>query len=178
MELAERYERAMTFAEAVERARKNQELWRAVYRLGNVSPELAARVRALPGRWHLLVLSEDWCGDAVNTVPLVARLAEAAPNVDLRILPRDENPDLMDSHLTGRSRSIPVVMALDERYRERGWWGPRPRELQSWVLSEGLAMDKDPRYHAIRSWYARDHGRTTLTEIVDMMERGAAAASP
>jgi hypothetical protein len=53
------------------------------------------------------VLSEDWCGDAVNSVPYLARLAELAPNLDLRVLARDENPDLMDAHLTRGSRSIP-----------------------------------------------------------------------
>ena len=104
-------------------------------------------------------------------VPIVARLAELAPNVDLRVLARDQNLDLMDAHLTGTSRSIPVVIALDEEFNERGWWGPRPAALQQWVLGPGQALDKDARYREIRSWYARDKGRTTLEEVVGMMER-------
>ncbi len=130
---------------------------------------------ALDGAWHLLVLSEDWCGDAVNTVPIVARLAELAPNTDLRVLARDENLDLMDAHLTGTSRSIPVVIVLDEEFNERGWWGPRPAALQQWVLGPGRALEKDVRYREIRSWYARDKGVSTLRELVELMERGALA---
>ena len=94
-------------------------------------------------------------------------------NVDLRILARDTNLDLMDAHLTGASRSIPAVIALDSDYVERGWWGPRPAELQRWVLGEGKAFEKPERYKHIRGWYARDHALSTLEEVVSMLERAA-----
>lgn len=61
---------------------------------------------------------EDWCGNAVNTVPQVAALANAAPNLYLRRLGRNANLDLMDAHRTGGSRFIPVVILLDEFFRE------------------------------------------------------------
>jgi hypothetical protein len=171
--LKKRYENAWTFERSVELATKHQELWGAIRKRARVPAEAVERVESLGGRWHLLVLSEDWCGDAVNTVPVVAALAEAASNLDLRVLARDENPDLMDTHLTNGSRSIPVVMVLDEHYEERGWWGPRPRELQEWVLSEGLRLPVDERYRRVRSWYARDQGRTTLEEMVSLLESAA-----
>ena len=58
-------------------------------------------------------------------MPVVACLARDAHNLDLRVLARDENLDIMDTHLTnGRSRSIPVVILLDEDFVEKGWWGP------------------------------------------------------
>jgi ADP-heptose:LPS heptosyltransferase len=138
-----------------------------------VPEEYVRRVAALGGAWHLLVLSEDWCGDAVNTVPVVAKLAELSTNLDLRVLARDENLDLMDAHLTGTARSIPVVMALDDEFREQGWWGSRPAELQSWVVGPGRALEKDERYKAVRAWYARDAGKTTLEEVVATLERAA-----
>ena len=170
--MRDRYLGAPEFEEMLASAEKNVDLWAAVWRRAVVPDEFVRRVAALGGAWHLLVLSEDWCGDAVNTVPVVARLAELAPNTDLRVLARDENLDLMDAHLTGTSRSIPVVIALDEDFNERGWWGPRPAVLQQWVLGPGQALEKDARYREIRSWYARDRGLTTLGEVVGMMERG------
>lgn len=170
-----RYHAALEFDDMLAAAQKNVELWTAMWRHARVDEEYVGRVSALPGRWHLLVLSEDWCGDAVNTVPVVARLAERCPNVDLRVLARDLNPDLMDSHLTGRSRSIPVIIALDEAYEERGWWGPRPTALQRWVSGQGQLLEKSIRYREARTWYARDRGRTTLEEVVSMLERAAAA---
>ena len=169
--MRERYLGAPEFGEMLASAAKNADLWAAVWRRAVVPDEFVRRVAALGGAWHLLVLSEDWCGDAVNSVPVVARLAELAPNVDLRVLARDENLDLMDAHLTGTSRSIPVVIVLDEEFNERGWWGPRPAELQKWVLGPGQALEKDARYREIRSWYARDRGLSTLRELVEVMER-------
>ena len=169
-----RYQTAKTFEEYSAAAEKNRELWLALRKRARVPADLLARAESLGRHWHLLVLSEDWCGDAVNTVPVIAALADAAPNLDLRVLERDENPDLMDTHLTNGSRSIPVVIILDEHFRERGWWGPRPRELQAWVLGEGKALSPADRYRQVRTWYARDGGRTTLEEIVSLLERAAA----
>ena len=172
-----RFLAAPTFDEFVVRAVDNHELWAATWRRASVPVELAARVAALPGRWHLLVLNEDWCGDAVNTVPYVARMAEQAPNVELRVVGRDANPDLMNAHLTNGSRSIPVVIVLDEHFVERGWWGPRPAELQAWVLGPaGQSLEKPERYREVRRWYARDKGITTLAEILVLMERAAGVA--
>jgi hypothetical protein len=109
----------------------------------------------------------------VNTLPVVARLAEEA-GWDLRVLSRDASPDLMDAHLTnGRSRSIPVVIVYDSAFREVGWWGPRPEEIQSWVLGEGLAMPSPERYKVVRRWYAQDKGRTTLSELLEVFARAA-----
>lgn len=125
------------------------------------------------GARRLLVLADDWCEDAVNTLPGIARLAEAAPNLELRVLGREEIPEIMDRHLTGTSRSIPVVILLDEQGEERGWWGPRPRSLQAWFEEVGRPMDKADRYRELRRWYARDRGKTTAGEIAELVWCGA-----
>lgn len=170
----ERYEAAPTFEEYLESVHKNRELWHGVHDHVGLPDELVDRARDIPGRWRLLALSEDWCGDAVNTLPAVARLAEEA-GWDLRVMSRDDNPDVMDEHLTnGRSRSIPVVIVYDEDFREVGWWGPRPGELQRWVLGEGLAMPSPERYKVVRRWYAKDKARTTLEELLGLVHRGVA----
>jgi hypothetical protein len=170
--LRDRYEQAMTFGDFCKAAKANTDLWSKIYEHAEVGPDIIARAAALGGAWHLLVLAEDWCGDAVNTIPPLARLTEKAPNITLRILARDQNLDLMDAHLTnGKSRSIPVVMFLDANFEERGWWGPRPESLQAWALNEGIALPKEERYKALRTWYARDRGHTTLDEILKDIER-------
>ncbi len=142
----------------------------ALYKRVTIPIEISARVEALGGHWHLLVLSEDWCGDSVNIVPIVAKLAESVSNMDMRILARDENLDIMDSHLTGTSRSIPIVILLNQKFQECGWWGPRPRELQKWVMEKGMLLPKDVLYREVRTFYARDHGLTTMRELVEMLE--------
>lgn len=174
--LQARFEAAEPFESFLPTVERNAPLWHGVWERAVVPDEAVRRVEDLPGTWHLLVLSADWCGDAVNTLPILARLAERAGNLDMRLLERDDNLDLMDLHLTnGRARSIPVVMALDGDFVERAWWGPRPTELQSWVTETGLQMPPDARYREVRRWYARDRGQTTLDEVIGMLERAANA---
>jgi hypothetical protein len=171
--MRQRFDSALTFAEFLEQAQANAALWRDAYRLARVPEEAVARLAAIPGSWQLLVMVEDWCGDAVNSVPLLARLAELAPNVELRVIGREDNANIMDAHLTNGSRSIPVVMVLDEHHVERAWWGPRPSALQRWVIDEGLVLEKVERYRRIRTWYARDRGRTIVDEVIDAVARAA-----
>ncbi|CAA9332976.1 MAG: hypothetical protein AVDCRST_MAG11-2563 [uncultured Gemmatimonadaceae bacterium] len=156
--------------QAIAAAQKNKELWEAVYRGARVEPAALERAAALPGPRHLLAISEDWCGDAVNSLPVVARLAEATPGLALRVLARDAHPALMDAHLTDGARSIPIVVALDAGFAPLGAWGPRPAELQRWALGPGRALDKAERYKEIRRWYARDRGRTIVRELLDVLE--------
>lgn len=171
-----RYESGLTFPDFLATAVKNAELWRMIAARAEVPDEVTREVATLRGDWHLAVLNEDWCGDAVNTVPVIARLAERVSNLDMRIFGRDANPDLMNAHLTGESRSIPAAILYDDDFVERGWWGPRPRELQSWVKGEGMSLDKEDRYRQIRTWYARDRGATTLREVVEMIRTAALTA--
>ena len=89
--LRDRYQQAQTFEEHIGAARKNRELWAALWKRAQVPEELRARAESLPGRWYLLALSEDWCGDAVNTLPAVAALRASTPGLELRVLERDRN---------------------------------------------------------------------------------------
>jgi len=169
----ERFERAATFVDYLHTVERNRELWHAVYDRVRLPEELVDQAKSLPERRYLVALSEDWCGDAVNTLPVIARLADEA-GWDLRVLGRDDNLDLMEGHLTnGRSLSIPIVIVYDEDFGEIGWWGPRPSEIQSWVLSEGLSMSSPERYKVIRRWYAKDRGKTTLSELLKILARAA-----
>ncbi len=170
MRLRERYCGAPTFDSFLAGVDANRDLWHAIARRASTPEDLPARVEAVGGKWHLLTLAEDWCGDAVNILPFVAKLVDAAANLDMRVVGRDENEDLMDQHLTGQSRSIPVIILLDENFTERGWWGPRPRELQQWVLESGSSMPKTDRYRDIRRWYVRDGGIAVLNETVAVIE--------
>ncbi len=166
-----RYCAGETFVDFMARPIKDQAMWTGITHHVVIPLDISARVEAIGGHWHLLVLSEDWCGDSVNIVPVVAKLAESVSNMDMRILARDQNLDIMDTHLTGKSRSIPIVILLNNKFQDCGWWGPRPSPLQKWVLEQGLLLPKADRYKEIRKYYARDRGLTTMHELVDMLEQ-------
>lgn len=172
--MIQRFLDAKSYAEFAESAESNRELWRGMFDRARVPEEFVERARAVPGAWRFLVLAEDWCGDAFNSVPYLAKLADQVENFDLRILERDQNLDIMDRYLTNGGRSIPKVIVLDADWAERGDWGPRPAELQNWFLEEGKQMEFEERWLQMRRWYARDRGTTTLEEVVTLLESLAA----
>jgi len=168
--MQEHYRRALAFSEYLETVQKNGELWHQVYERARISEQALKELESSVRNWNLLVLSEDWCGDAVNLVPVMARLASEASNLDLRVLPRDENLDIMDAHLTnGRSRSIPIVVLLDENFMEKGWWGPRPRPIQEWFMETGINMTSEERSMHTRHYYAKDKGKTLVCELLELI---------
>ncbi len=141
------------------------DLWRGVYDRV-VLPGSALEGFARSPVRRLLVIAADWCGDAANTVPVLARLADLVRGMELRVLVRDEHPEVMNAYLTNGTRSIPIVIALDDSFRELGHWGPRPAALQEWVLSNRKMMPSPQRYAYARKWYAKDKGETTLRELL------------
>jgi hypothetical protein len=167
-EMQNRFGGAQTLSDFIAGAEQNRELWQSIYARAAINDDILELARQLPAKRHLLVLVEDWCGDAFNTVPLLARLADAiADRLELRVLRRDENLDLMDKHLSPTGgRAIPMVMVLDDTFEEIGWWGSRPAELQAWVDSTGGSLDKEERYRQMRLWYTRDRGVSALTEVL------------
>lgn len=165
--LEERFQEGLEFHAYLDMVQDTSHPWADLFRRAKVPQDLLDRALALDGSWSFLVLNEGWCGDSANSLPYLARLVESVPQLEMRILSRDENQDLMDSHLTGSSRSIPVVLILDNRFSEVGWWGPRPAALQQLFLRDIKPLPPADRYPKLRAWYARDRGRAILTEILD-----------
>ena len=160
------WDNALTFDAFVTASTKHKGLWEGLYKIARI-PAWAVESAAAGSPRKLLVIAEDWCGDASSTVPVIARLADASPNLELRIILRDQNPEVMNQYLTNGSRSIPIVIALDEDFREVGHWGPRPRELQAWVMANRPIIPKAELYPQVRQWYARDRGETTMREVLE-----------
>lgn len=156
---------ALPFDEFVAASTEHRGLWEGIHRIA-LLPEWSRLLDVTTTPRRLLVLAEDWCGDASNTIPVLARLAEAVPGLELRILRRDEHPGVMDRYLTAGSRSIPIVIALDEEFGELGHWGPRPAALQAWVLANKASIPKPELYPRVRRWYARDRGESTIREVL------------
>ena len=166
LDLAEVWDRSLAVPEFLASAREPyRSLWEGIYRNAR-APEWAASALPPGTRLRLIMIAEDWCMDTNNTAPFLARFAEAVPGVELRILLRDANLDVMDRYLTTGGRAIPVVIAMDGEFRELGHWGPRPSELQAWVRANKELVSKEERVLHTRKWYARDRGVTTIREVL------------
>lgn len=106
----------------------------------------------------VLVISEGWCGDAAQIVPVVVKMLEHNTVFKIHILLRDENLEIMDMFLTnGRSRSIPIFVFISKEGNVLGKYGPRPKKSQELIdhLKEEGA-DSDKMKEKLHLWYARD----------------------
>jgi Thioredoxin len=91
---------------------------------------------------YMLMLAENWCGDVHRNSPLIARLAEAMPNCELRVFFRDQNLDLTDCFLNNGYRSIPVVVFFDKDWNEIGRWIERAHAATAKVVGiRGSTLD-------------------------------------
>ncbi|MEX2223294.1 MAG: thioredoxin family protein [Candidatus Rokuibacteriota bacterium] len=119
MVTAERFAQGMTFPEYLAQMGANRE--RFVKRMAEIEirPEDREAIRALDRKLKVLVITEDWCGDALVGFPGLAKLVADAPGVEMRVFLRDENPDVMDQYLKrGMFRTIPVFVFFDELMNE------------------------------------------------------------
>lgn len=161
-----------TFDAFLESAKARRELWLKNWGRAVVSPELERRARAA-GDWKLLVVAVDRCSDSVSTLPYVAKLAEVAPNLELRIIDPERGREIMEAHRTPDGRAAtPTFILLDGAYEERGCFVERPSELQRWWLANE-AMAEGARVDRKMEWYDADLGASTLREVVEVMEAAA-----
>ena len=113
----ERFAQGLTFAAYLAQMRTNKERFETRMAEALITP---ADREAIRGRkLRILVITEDWCGDALVGFPALARLVDDAPNVEMRVFLRDANPDVMDQYLKrGLYRTIPVIVFFDEQMNE------------------------------------------------------------
>lgn len=156
-------------------ARLNQSRMDRLDRKARFSPDLEALLASLDKNYLLLALTEGWCGDAAQLLPLINHLAEATDKLTLSLVLRDENLELMDHFLTDGGRGIPKVLILDpESLAVLADWGPRPAPAQELAMDykyqRGPEMDYDTYNKALHTWYARDKTKTTQEELVALFQ--------
>lgn len=138
-----------------------------------IIPELKEVIEQINSPQTWLVLTEGWCGDAAQIVPVFDKIVKLNSNIDLKFLLRDENLELMDRYLTnGKSRSIPKLIAVDENFEEMFNWGPRPKVLQEMFYHmRANAIDTNSIKEEMHRWYANDKTITTQKEILELLKQ-------
>jgi len=138
------------------------------------SEEVKAALQKIPEPQLWMVLTEDWCGDSAQTLPFIARMAEENPHITLKILPRDENLDIMDLYLADGKRGVPKLVAFDESGEELFRWGPRPQPAAE-VFRDGInsGLPKKEVYPKLHLWYGRDRGKAIEQEFLEILARFA-----
>ena len=137
-----------------------------------ISTEIIQKLNQLNGDYIWLVISEGWCGDAAQILPVIYKMAELSERIDLKIVFRDENEELMNLFLTNGTKSIPKLIILDKNTLEvLGDFGPRPIGAKQLILDykakHGI-VDETAKTN-LQLWYLHDKGLSTQKEILDLM---------
>lgn len=121
-----------------------------------------------------LVIAEAWCGDVAQNLPVINIIAGLNPKIELKIILRDENEEVMNAFLTNGARSIPVCVLMDgETFEILGKWGPRPETAMSLMreYKKNPGISHDEAVKNIQLWYANDHCQNIQEEFLEMINK-------
>jgi hypothetical protein len=134
--------------------------------------EVEKTLQNLKSNQTWLVISEGWCGDAAQILPIIKLMSEASKNIDLKLVFRDENEELIHLFLTNGAKSIPKLLVLDESLNLINHWGPRPEGAKNLIIEykakHGI-VDEAAKI-ALQKWYLDDKGISTMKEIVAILQ--------
>jgi hypothetical protein len=138
----------------------------------SILEEYRDSLRTLKNNYIWLVISEGWCGDAAQLLPIFNKMAEVSDKIELKIVLRDENESLMVQFLTNGAKAIPKLIVLDKQsLNVEANWGPRPKGasdlIKSYKAQFGL-IDQTAKTE-LQLWYLHDKGLSTQKELTNLM---------
>ncbi|RSK29157.1 thioredoxin family protein [Bacillus sp. HMF5848] len=180
MNLNKWFEKGMTHIEYIQSMDMNQENLLRIYNEFAPSREAIHFLQSLQNKnWRAVILTADWCGDAMLNIPIFMRLANEGL-IDTRFLIRDDNLELMDQFLTNGGRSIPLMIILDRDGNFITRWGPRSPLGQDIVMSmkKNMPNPEDEQFETARKEFIKKatHELLTNEKLWDSVEKSLVAA--
>ena len=187
----ERFESGMSTQEYIDQIKVNKDPFVEIYNQVEVPSAAAEWVGSLGNPINLAVFTADWCGDAVSTTPVILRLADSSPKLNLQVFNRDDDVPLADTFLPEhRSGTVPIFVALDDDMNEIA----RFIETADGLVPQIDAMDEEinrdtegmdeaaqrqarrGRRMAHRVAHTQDWAEVILQEFRDVVDTGLKAA--
>jgi hypothetical protein len=156
-----------------EYTRKNVKRMRRLDEETELKASLKEKLQDVDKPLSWLVVTEGWCGDAAQNIPVLNKMAEASSYIELKLILRDQHLDIMDQYLTNGGRSIPKFVCLDgDSLEELGTWGPRPGNFQqkamAWKDDPDLSMEEWAE--KLHQWYAEDQTETIQSDFETLIK--------
>lgn len=138
----------------------------------HINDEVKNRIQSFNKSVTWLVLTETWCGDAAHVIPVINKVAELNPNIKLKLVFRDEHPELMDRFLTNGGKSIPKLIMIEDATGEvLNTFGPRPSEATAMAAdfkaTHGSLTDQFKA--ELQSWYNKNKGENTINDLLGLL---------
>lgn len=175
LNLTEAFNRAMSYEEYIDSLGDYLSLHRLHYKKLTIDSVFTSKIQEYQST-RILVITEAWCGDSLAILPIIKKVAEINQHWEIKILRRDASSDLMNHFLTNGTKAIPVFLFLDDRGEMLFKWGPRPKaaaeifENHRESINQGQ-IEKQDVIKKIRTYYAKDKGKSSLTELIDIFNR-------
>lgn len=157
----------------VQYTKLNLQRMRRLDKTAVINQEAAERIHQISTPLTWLVITEGWCGDASQIVPVLAKMAALNSMIRFRLILRDEHTELMDSFLTNGGRAIPVLICIDEDGSVLSWWGPRPEEAMQ-IIKEMKAAGENQHQvimEKVHGWYAQNKTAAIQHEIALQIDK-------
>ncbi|MBN1579594.1 MAG: thioredoxin family protein [Anaerolineae bacterium] len=143
-----------------------------------IEPHIEALLAALPRRVYVVAIAEDWCGDVRRHVPVLQRLAQAAPKIEVRYISREQHKDVFVRFLTNGGEAIPKFIFLSDQFVECGNWGPMPAADRILIARGKACGDVGAARHKVSTSYQADADRRIVVEELLGLINVAVCASP
>lgn len=138
----------------------------------DLAQDINQSIESLKEKIYWVVLTEHWCGDAAQILPVLAKIAEQSEGkIELKLLYRDENLELMDEFLTNGGRAIPKLIQLNDKLEIKNNWGPRPQTAQELVILLKSNPETATTYsEQLHKWYAQNKQLEIQKEIATLLQ--------
>ena len=140
-----------------------------------LNDSLKEKVRSVEQKMIWLIITEGWCGDAAQNIPVIEKIVAENVNIETRYVLRDENLELMDAYLTNNARSIPKLICLDaETFEEIGTWGPRAKTAMNYFYEmREQGIEKPQMMENLQRWYLQDDEQSIQKEFENLFDEWA-----
>lgn len=139
----------------------------------SLTKENTNKLKTLQKEYIWLVISEGWCGDAAQILPVFHKMELASDKkIDLKIVLRDENEALMNLFLIQKAKSIPILIIIDKQTGlVADHWGPRPKGAKKMieVYKKNFGIIDEVAKTELQRWYFKDKGISTQNEIIEII---------
>lgn len=174
MNLRDRFKSGLTYKDFLKKTNDQYDLYEHHYKRTFISEINSELMDNLHRELNILVITEPHCPDSAVVVPVIYKWVKEQKNINLRILFREKNIDIMNMYLTNGAQAIPKVVLFDGDWQEVGSWGPRPKHIQDYFeqhrdrIKSG-EIDKSDVHKKMRQLYAKDRGKSILSELITIL---------
>lgn len=148
----------------------NSQRMREIYAELELPADIVAGLAAIDRPVYVIAIAESWCGDVVRHTPVLAKMADACAQLQVRFVSREQYPDFFARFLTNGGEAIPKYVFCAANFNEVGNWGPMPATPRKWIAQGKACDDVGAARKKVGAFYTQNANRDTMDELLDLCQ--------